>query len=230
MAATTDAPPAGGLERALCAGGDATGDNMDASAPERERPGVMVPRPEKVKAIILAESPSAHLLPVYRVSRTFDDASARRMVFAAAEPGRLLVRIDRFLQEMGDGQREAKMAELGKLFHFGHLVYLSKEPAEERTELGRFTPTSVRDEVDGLLGDGARIVVALGEAAQSWVRNNFPADGVLAVMLPVPSNHVSDWFPSFMERMSRERGADTLKVRDAMAAQIDMLVRALSAL
>jgi len=192
--------------------------------------GIEVPRPEQVKAIVLAESPSANLLPIYRVSRTFDDASARRMLFAAAEPGRLLVRIDRFLEEMGDCQREAKVAAVGRLFHVGHLVYLSKEPAGERAELGRFTPTAVRDEVDALLDEGAHIIVALGEAAQSWVRTNFPADGLLVVNLPVPSNHVSAWFPSFMERMARERGADTLGLRDSMAVQIDMLVRSLSAL
>jgi hypothetical protein len=203
---------------------------MEAAAPEQEGRGVIVPRPEQVRVIIIAESPSPHLLPIYQVSRTFDDVSARRMIFAAAEPGRLLVRIDNFLEELGDCQKDEKMAELSKLFHFGHLVYLSKHPAGEREELGRFTPTSVRDEVDALMEDGAHTIVALGEAARSWVRNNFSTEGLTLVLLPVPSNHVSDWFPSFMERMNRDRGADTLRVRDSMAVQIDKLVWAVSGL
>ena len=201
---------------------------METNAPVQELREICVPRPEQVKVIMIAESPSPHLLPIYRVSRAFDDASARRMIFAAAEPGRMLVRIDNFLNELGDSQKDDKMAKLSKLFHIGHLIYLSRQPAGERSELGRFTPTSVRDEVDELLEQGAHVIVALGEASRSWVRNNFSAEGLTLVLLPVPSNHVSDWFPSFMERMHQERGADTLGVLDTMTVQIDKLVWALS--
>ena len=201
---------------------------MESNALAQEIRAVCVPRPEHVGVIVIAESPSPHLLPIYRASRTFYDASARRMIFAAAEPGRLLVRIDNFLEELGDSQRDEKMATLNELFHTGHLVYLSKQPAGERSVLGRFTPTTVRDEVDELLEQGVHVIVALGDSAQSWVRNNFSTEGVTLVLLPVPSNHVSDWFPSFMERMHEERGADTLKVLDDMTVQIDKLVWALS--
>ncbi|NLK25479.1 MAG: hypothetical protein GX307_02755 [Euryarchaeota archaeon] len=193
-------------------------------------PGVRVPQPERVKVLILSESPSYHILTIYRVSRTFDDATARKMIFAAAEPGRLLVRTDNFLREMGDSQREEKMDYLGKLFRVGHLIYLFKEPVDESIGAERPVPNSVHDEIDALLDEGVHIIVALGETVQSWFEDNFPVEGLTLIRLPVPSNHVSDWFPSFMERMSRERGADTLGVRDAMAVQIDMLVRTISAL
>ena len=201
---------------------------METNVPMQELREISVPRPEQVKVIVIAESPSPHILPIYRASRTFDDASARRMIFAAAEPGRMLVRIDNFLRELGDSQKDEKMAKLNELFHKGHLIYLSRQPAVDRSELGRFTPTSVRDEVDELLEQGVHIIVALGESAQSWVRNNFSTEGLTLVLLPVPSNHVSDWFPSFMERMHQERGADTLGVLDTMTVQIDKLVWALS--
>jgi len=201
---------------------------MDGIVERPKRRGVHVPRPEQIKVLIVAESPSPHLLPVYHVSCAFDDASARRMIFAAAEPGRLLVRIEQFLRELGDVQREEKMDRLGSLFHVGHLIYLSEEPTTDRTERGRFTPAPVRDEVDALLDEGMHTIVALGEAAQSWVRNNFSVEGFTLILLPIPSNHVSDWFPGFLERMHRERGADTLKVRDNMAVQIDKLVWAVS--
>jgi hypothetical protein len=46
----------------------------------------------EVKVIMVAETPSPGLMTIYRACRTFDDESARRMVFAAGEPGRLLVR------------------------------------------------------------------------------------------------------------------------------------------
>ena len=203
-------------------------DKIESNVPAEEWQRVEVPRPEHVKVVMIAESPSPHLLPVYRVSRTFDDASARLMIFASAEPGRLLVRIDNFLKELGDSQRDEKMAKLNEIFRIGHLIYLSKEPIDERSERGRFTPTSVRDEVDGLLDQGVHVIVTLGEAARSWMRNNFSTEGLTLVQLPVPSNHISDWFPSFMERMHRERGADTLGIRDSMAVQIDKLVWALS--
>ncbi len=183
---------------------------------------VLVPRPPTVRVIIVAEAPSPGLIPIYKVSRTFDEESARRMIFAAGEPGRLLVRVQRFLREMWDAQEEEKMAQLHKLFRYGHLIYLSPSPQDEGREGGR---DIVRAEVDALLEEGVQGIVALGDVAKNWVRTNYPPEGLLFVFLPQPSNHVSSWFPSYLERTSRERGTDALAIRDAMAVQIDKLVR-----
>lgn len=191
---------------------------------------ISVPAPDRTRVLILAECPSPGLLPVFMAGRSFDEESTRRMVFAAAEPGRLLARIDHFLMEMGDARRMEKVGHLVKLFHHGHLIYLCKEPTADRVPTGRFTSPSVRDEVDSLLRSGVGNVVALGEATQRWFRSNYPMEGLTLISLPTPSNHISDWFPSFLERMNRERGADTLMVREAMAAQIDVLVAACSRL
>ncbi len=183
---------------------------------------VLVPRPPQVKVIIVAESPSPALLPIYEVSKTFDEESARRMLFAAGEPGRLLVRVQRFLREMWDAQEEEKMAQLHKLFRYGHLIYLNPAPQDEGRGRGR---DAVRAEVDSLLEEGAQGILALGEEAKSWVRTHYPPEALMFVFLPLPSNHVSSWFPSYLERTSQERGTDALALRDAMAVQIDKLIR-----
>ena len=183
---------------------------------------MLVPRPPNVRVIIVAESPSPGLIPIYNVSRTFDEESARRMIFAAGEPGRLLVRVQRFLREMWDAQEEEKMAQLYKLFRYAHLIYLDPSPQDEGRAGGR---DLVRAEVDALLEEGVQGIVTLGDVAKNWVRTHYPPEGLLFVFLPQPSNHVSSWFPSFLERTSRERGTDALAIRDAMAVQIDKLVR-----
>ncbi len=199
-------------------------DEGDVHNEGREPAGgpVVVPRPPIVKVIILAESPSPGLIPIYNVSRTFDEESARRMIFAAGEPGRLLVRVQRFLRELWDAQEDEKMAQLYKLFRYGHLLYLSPSPQDEGRDGGR---DLVRAEVDALLEEGVQGIVALGDVAKNWVRTHYPPEGLLFVFLPQPSNHVSSWFPSYLERTSRERGTDALAIRDAMAVQIDKLVR-----
>lgn len=192
----------------------------EACGPTESR--VVVPRPPTVKVIIVAESPSPGLTPIYHVSRTFDEESARRMIFAAGEPGRLLVRVQRFFEEMWDAQEEEKMEQLHKLFRYGHLVYLNPSPQEEGRDRGR---DLVREEVDALLEEGVQGIVALGDVAQNWVRTHYPPEGLMFVFLPQPSNHVSSWFPSYLERTSQERGTDALAIRDAMAVQIDKLIR-----
>jgi hypothetical protein len=186
---------------------------------------VIVPRPPQIKVIIVADSPSLALLPVYHASRTFDDESARRMIFAAGEPGRILVRVDHFLREMWDVQADQKMRALFKLFHYGHLVYLNKYPLEGRPDLPRTGADAARREVDDLLDQGVQAIIALGDTAQNWVRTYYPPEGLMLVFLPLPSNHISSWYPSFLEKASRERGTDTLAIRDSMAVQIDKLVR-----
>jgi hypothetical protein len=164
-------------------------------------------------------------MPIYRASRTFDDESARRMIFAAGDPGRMLVRVQHFLREMWDVQEEEKMRQLYKLFHYGHLVYLDRSPADEHTGLGRTGLDATRKEVDALLNEGVQAIVTLGDLAKNWVRTNYPPEGLMLVFLPLPSNHISSWYPSFLEKASRERGTDALAVRDSMAVQIDKLVR-----
>ncbi len=186
---------------------------------------ITVPRPAQPKIILIAESPSAALLPIYGVSRTFPPDAARHMLFAAGEPGRLLVRVDNFLREMGDAQREEKVGQLAKIFHYGHLVYLHRTLPENALERQRGAELA-RREVDELLAQGAHVIVALGENAQDWLRVNYPPESMMEVLLPIPSNHVSSWYPSFLERMHRERSAATLGIRDAMAVQIDKLIRA----
>ena len=186
---------------------------------------IMVPRPSQAKVIIVADAPSSGLIPIYQASRTFDDESARRMIFAAGEPGRLLVRVQRFLREMWDAQEEEKMQQLYKLFHIGHLIYLNRSYGDERPEPQRTNLDSARHEVDGLLEEGALAIVALGDLSQTWVRTYYPPEGLMLIFLPVPSNHISSWYPSFLEKTSRERGTDTLAIRDSMAVQIDKLVR-----
>jgi hypothetical protein len=201
--------------------------NDDGTGPEAPGDDVLVPRPSTVKVIIIVESPSPSFLPIVNVSRTFDEESARRMVFAAGEPGRLLVRVQRFLREMGDVQEEEKMEQLYKLFRYGHLVYLSQCPFEGGQENDR---ENVRREVDALLKEGAQGIVALGDMAKNWVRTHYPPEELMFLFLPLPSNHISSWFPSFLERTARERGTDALKIRDSMAVQIDKLVRLCSEL
>jgi hypothetical protein len=186
---------------------------------------VVVPRPPHVKVIIVADSPSPALMPVYRASRTFDDESARRMIFAAGEPGRLLVRAEHFLQEMWDVQADEKMRALFKMFHHGHLIYLNRYPLEGRPDPLRTGTEEAREEVDELLDQGAQAIVALGDTAKNWVQTNYPPEGLMLVFLPLPSNHLSSWYPSFLEKASRERGTDTLAIRNSMAVQIDKLVR-----
>jgi hypothetical protein len=186
---------------------------------------IVVPRPPQVKVVIVAEAPSPALMPIYRAGRTFDDESARRMIFAAGEPGRMLVRVQHFLREMWDAQEEEKMRQLYKLFHYGHLVYLDRSPAEEGAGLARAGMDSTRKEVDALLDEGAQAIVALGETAKNWVRTYYPPESLMLVFLPLPSNHISSWYPSFLEKASRERGTDALAIRDSMAVQIDKLVR-----
>lgn len=203
-------------------GWEDTAENGNVVRPEVHGDEVRVPCPPLVKVIILAESPSPSLVPIYEVSRTFDDESARRMIFAAGEPGRLLVRIQRFLREMWDAQEVEKMRHLHKLFRYGHLMYLSPLPLEGERDHGQ---EIVRREVDALLKEGAQGIVALGDVAGNWVRTHYPPEGLTIVFLPLPSNHVSSWFPSFLERTGRERGTDALAIRDAMAMQIDKLIR-----
>ncbi len=186
---------------------------------------INVPRPPQVKVIIVAESPSPALMPIYRASKTFDDESARRMIFAAGDPGRMLVRVQHFLREMWDVQEEEKMRQLYKLFHYGHLIYLDRSPAEESTGLGRTSMDLSRKEVDALLDEGVQTIVTLGDLAKNWVRTNYPPEGLMLVFLPLPSNHISSWYPSFLEKAYRERGTDALAIRDSMAVQIDKLVR-----
>jgi hypothetical protein len=206
---------------------------MNEDARERELPRrtadggveIVVPPPPQVKVVIVAESPSSALIPIYQVSRTFDDESARRMIFAAAEPGRLLVRIRHFLNEMWDAQEEEKMRQLYKLFHSGHLIYLNRSPSDERAEIQRMSMDSARKEVDLLLEEGVQAIVALGDTARNWVLTNYPPESLMLIFLPVPSNHISSWYPSFLERTSRERGTDTHAIWDYMAVQIDKLVR-----
>lgn len=184
---------------------------------------LIVSRPPTVKVIMVAETPSLGLMTIYHACRTFDDESARRMVFAAGEPGRLLVRAQHFLMEMRDVQEEEKMRQLYKLFRYGHLIYLNPRPGDEH--LAPQTQEIARMEMDLLLDEGAQAIVVFGELAQNWVRTNFPPEGLMIVFLPQPSNHISSWYPSFLERTARERGSDALEVRDAMAVQIDKLVR-----
>jgi len=162
-------------------------------------------------------------MTIYRACRTFDEETARRMVFAAGEPGRLLVRVQHFLREMHDAHEAEKMTQLYKLFHFGHLVYLNPRPGDER--LAPQTQEAARREVDTMMDAGVQAIVVFGELAKNWVRTNFPPEGLMIVFLPQPSNHISSWYPSFLERTARERGSDAMAVRDAMAVQIDKLVR-----
>ena len=203
-------------------GWEGTAENGNALRPDVHGDEVRVPCPPQVKVIILTESPSPSLVPIYEVSRTFDDESTRRMIFAAGEPGRLLVRIQRFLREMRDAQEVEKMRHLHKLFRYGHLMYLSPLPLDGERDHGH---EIVRREIDALLKEGAQGIVALGDVAGNWVRTHYPPEGLTIVFLPLPSNHVSSWFPSFLERTGRERGTDALAIRDAMAKQIDKLIR-----
>lgn len=199
--------------------------NASAMPPELSAVEVVVPRPSHIKVIIVADSPSPALMPVYRASRTFDDESARRMIFAAGEPGRLLVRVEHFLREMWDVQADEKMRQLFKMFHYGHLIYLNRYPLEGRPDLPRAGTEEARREVDELLDQGVQAIVALGDTAKNWVRTYYPPEGLMLIFLPLPSNHISSWYPSFLEKASRERGTDTLAIRDNMAVQIDKLVR-----
>ena len=203
---------------------------IELDAPTLHVQEMRIPKPKDVKVIIITEGFPTHLLPLYKASLAFDDLTARCMIFAASEPGRLIVRIDNFLKERGDSRRDEKMIKLIDLFHIAHLIYLPKEVMEDRAELELITSLSARKEIDDLIGQGARIVVTLGEAAQSWIRSNFSTNDISLIQLPIPSNHISDWFPNFLERMHIERGADTLRVLETMAAQIDKLILALSEL
>ncbi len=195
------------------------------SAGEGARDGgeLITSRPPQVKVIMVAETPSPGLMTIFHACQTFDDESARRMVFAAGEPGRLLVRVQHFLREMHDVQEEEKMGQLYKLFHYGHLIYLNPRPGDDRTTSQ--AQETARMEMDMMLDEGAQAIVVFGELAQNWVRTNFPPEGLMIVFLPQPSNHISSWYPSFLERTARERGSDALAVRDAMAVQVDKLVR-----
>jgi hypothetical protein len=189
----------------------------------RDSGELITSRPPVVKVIMVAETPSPGLMTIYRACQTFDDESARRMIFAAGEPGRLLVRAQHFLREMHDVQEEEKMRQVYKLFRFGHLMYLNPRPGDDR--MASQAQEIARMEMDLLLDEGVQAIVVFGELAQNWVRTNFPPEGLMIVFLPQPSNHISSWYPSFLERTARERGTDALAVRDAMAVQIDKLVR-----
>jgi hypothetical protein len=195
---------------------------------ERGNGRLVTSRPPELKVVMVAESPSSGLMTIFEACSTFDDESARRMIFAAGEPGRLLVRVQHFLREMQDAHYEEKMRQLFKLFRFGHLIYLNPCAGEER--MTSRTQDAARREMDDVLSQGVRAVVAFGDLAKNWVRTNFPPEGLVVVFLPQPSNHISSWFPSFLERTARERGSDALAVRDAMAVQIDKLVRLCSEL
>ena len=205
--------PVDGLDRDRAKGGD------------HDPTEIYIPRPPVVKVIIVAEAPSPALMPIYRASRTFDDESVRRMIFAAGDPGRMLVRVQHFLREMWDAQEEEKMQQLFKLFHYGHLIYLDRSPADESIGPARTGMDTTRREVDALLDEGVQAIVTLGDLAKNWVRTNYPPEGLMLVFLPLPSNHISSWYPSFLEKASRERGTDALAIRDSMAVQIDKLVR-----
>lgn len=208
---------------------DTVGESMkeplkeDAGSKHEGSGELITSRPPEVKVIMVADTPSPGLMTIYRACRTFDDESARRMVFAAGEPGRLLVRAQHFLREMNDVQEEEKMGQLHKLFRYGHLLYLNPRPGDDR--LIPQTQEAARREMDALLDQGVQVVVVFGEVAKSWVRTNFPPEGLMIVFLPQPSNHISSWYPSFLERTARERGSDALAMRDAMAVQLDKLVR-----
>jgi hypothetical protein len=205
--------PVDGLDKDRAKGGD------------HDPTEICMPRPPVVKVIIVAEAPSPALMPIYRASRTFDDESVRRMIFAAGDPGRMLVRVQHFLREMWDAQEEEKMQQLYKLFHYGHLIYLDRSPADESIGPARTGMDATRREVDALLDEGVQAIVTLGDLAKNWVRTNYPPEGLMLVFLPLPSNHISSWYPSFLEKASRERGTDALAIRDSMAVQIDKLVR-----
>lgn len=200
---------------------------MMAGGADGERAGgsieLVMPRPAGARVILLAESPSSGLMTIYQACRTFDDHTARRMVFAAGEPGRLLVRVQHFLREMHDIHEAEKMTQLYKLFHHAHLMYLNPCPGDDR--MASQAQEAARKEVDAMLDEGAQSIVAFGDTAKNWVRTNFPPEGLMIVFLPQPSNHISSWYPSFLERVGRERGSDALAIRDAMAVQIDKLVR-----
>lgn len=193
------------------------------TAEERGSGKLLTSRPPEVKVVMVAETPSSGLMTIFEACKTFDDESARRMIFAAGEPGRLLVRVQHFLRETQDPHVEDKMRQLFKLFRFGHLVYLNPCAGEER--MTSRTQEAARIEMDEVLDQGVHAVVVFGELAKNWMRTNFPPEGLTIVFLPQPSNHISSWYPSFLERTARERGSDALAVRDAMVVQIDRLVR-----
>ncbi len=200
------------------------GSSREGAGPESRSDGeLIISRPPEVKVIMVAETPSPGLMTIYRACRTFDDESARRMVFAAGEPGRLLVRAQHFLREMHDAQEEEKMRQLYNLFHYGHLLYLNPRPGDDHNAAQ--AQEAARREMDAMLDAGVQAIVVFGELAKNWVRTNFPPEGLMIVFLPQPSNHISSWFPSFLERTARERGSDALAVRDSMAVQIDKLIR-----
>jgi len=115
------------------------------------------------------------------------------------------------------------MRQLYKLFHFGHLLYLNPRPGDDHNAAQ--AQEAVRREMDEMLDAGAQAIVVFGELAKNWVRTNFPPEGLMIVFLPQPSNHISSWYPSFLERTARERGSDALAVRDSMAVQLDKLIR-----
>jgi hypothetical protein len=184
---------------------------------------LVLARPPEVKVVMVAESPSIGIMTIYQACRTFDDESARRMVFAAGEPGRLLVRVQHFLKEMRDTQEGEKLTETFKLFHHGHLIYLNPYPGDDR--MAANGQERARRDLDSLLEAGVQSIVAFGDIAANWVRTNYPPEGLMIVFLPQPSNHISSWYPSFLEKVGRERGTEALVVRDAMAVQIDKLVR-----
>jgi hypothetical protein len=194
-----------------------------ASTDPRDDRILVLTRPPEAKVVMVAESPSMGIMTIYQACRTFDDESARRMVFAAGEPGRLLVRVQHFLKEMRDAQEKEKITETFKLFHYGHLIYLNPFPGEDRK--ATYDHERARRELDAMLQAGVQSIVAFGDVAENWVRTNYPPEGLMIVFLPQPSNHISSWYPSFLERVGRERGTEAMAVRDAMAVQIDKLVR-----
>ncbi|MDK2781968.1 MAG: hypothetical protein PWR13_996 [Archaeoglobi archaeon] len=58
----------------------------------RERPIIIIPPPEKVRAVLISRDPTVYFLPFYRYSKNFTPEEQRRILFAFGIPDSLYCR------------------------------------------------------------------------------------------------------------------------------------------
>ena len=135
-----------------------------------DRPIIKIPPPKKPLMMIISRDPTINFLPLYNLSKNYNQETQRLMLFSGAIPQMLLTRMNQFLEK---SEEKKNIQEFYKLFDFTYWTHFHKCPTDKYNKFDKICAGKwLLKEIKEGKKSGIQVIVTLGEHAKNWIEKN----------------------------------------------------------
>jgi len=161
---------------------------------KEDLPIIKVPPPTNPRILLISRDPTIDFVPLYKYTKQYNSEKMRLMLFAAAIPRMLIVRITKFLRKEKDEPLLKKAKHLFRLFEIAYWTHLHKCPTDEKNKFAMSCAKGwLKEEINVARKEGVQTIVCLGKDVENWVGKNVCTNNINIINLLHPSGRNLHW-------------------------------------